>query len=97
MDQLRSHGVMASLTPTLMGLDLSRLREHFGGITGNVVECKNVPPHIKRRMADEFASRRIRRKRSTNLHLYVEKEVATQSVFGRTSIPLDEKDRLRWQ
>jgi len=80
-----------------MGLDLSRLREHFGGITGNVVECKNLPPHIKKRMADEFASRRIRRKRSTNLRLYVEKEVATQSVFGRTSIPLDEKDRLRWQ
>ena len=79
---------------TKKGGGVSRLREHLGGITGNVVECKNVPTHIKNIMADEFASGRIRRKRSTNLRLYVEKEVATERVSGRTSIPLDEEAQI---
>ena len=79
---------------TKKGGGVSRLRENLGVITGNVVECKNVPMHIKNIMADEFASGRIRRKRSTNLRLYVEKEVATERVSGRTSIPLDEEAQI---
>ena len=85
---------MLQLLQKTKGGGVSRLREHLDGITGNVVECKNVPPYIKKLMADEFATGRIRRKRSTNLHLYVEKEVATQRVSGRTSIPLDEEGQI---
>ena len=80
---------------TKKGGGFSRLREHLGGITRNVVECKNAPTHINKKiMVDEFASGRIRRKRSNNLLLYVEKEVATQRVSGRTSIPLDEEGQI---
>jgi len=74
---------------------VSRLREHLGGLPGNVKECKNVPRHIKALMADEVTEGRIRRKRSTNLRLYVEKEVAAQRVSGRTTIPLDEEGQIR--
>ena len=52
---------------------MSRLRDHLGGLPGNVKECKNVPRHIKALMADEVTEGRIRRKQSTNLRLYVEK------------------------
>ncbi|CAN6244021.1 unnamed protein product [Urochloa humidicola] len=76
------------------GGGVSRLREHLGGITGSVVECKLVPPHIKSIMSDQVAEGRIRRKRSTSLRLYVEKEVAAKRVCGTTTIPLDEEEQV---
>ncbi|XP_062232776.1 uncharacterized protein LOC133930088 [Phragmites australis] len=82
----------------IKGGGVSRLREHLGGLSGNVVSCKNVPLNVKALMTDEVAIRRVRRKRNKDLRLYVEKEVMQANrdfgTFGRARIPPDEAGQI---
>ncbi|XP_062198813.1 uncharacterized protein LOC133901471 [Phragmites australis] len=82
----------------IKGGGVSRLKEHLGGLSGNVAACKNVPLNVKALMTDEVAIRRVRRKRNKDLRLYVEKEVMQANrdfgTFGRTRIPPDEAGQI---
>ncbi|XP_062232811.1 uncharacterized protein LOC133930133 [Phragmites australis] len=82
----------------IKGGGVNRLREHLGGLPGNVVACKNVPLNVKALMTDEVAIWRVRRKRNKNLRLYVEKEVMKANrdfgTFGRARIPPDEAGQI---
>jgi hypothetical protein len=59
----------------IKGGGATRLREHLGGLPGNVVACINVPLNVKAIMTDQVAVRRIRRRRNNDLRQYVEREV----------------------
>jgi hypothetical protein len=62
-------------TSRIKGGGATRLREHLGGLSGNVVAYINVPLNVKAIMTDEVAVRRIRRRRNSDIKLYVEREV----------------------
>jgi hypothetical protein len=47
----------------------------LGRLPGNVTACINVPFNVKAAMNDEVVVRRIRRKRNSDIKLYVEREV----------------------
>jgi hypothetical protein len=62
-------------TSRIKGGGATRLREHLGGLSGNVAAYINVPLNVKAIMTDEVAVRRIRRRRNSDIKLYVEREV----------------------
>jgi hypothetical protein len=62
-------------TNCIKGGGETHLREHLGGLPGNVAACINVPLNIKATMTGEVVVQRIRRKRNSDIKLYVEREV----------------------
>ena len=77
------------------GGGVTRLKEHLTGATGNVVDCPNVPAYIKDLMSSELVKGKVRRKRSSQIHLFVEKEVMAANIgYGRPRNGLDEATQL---
>ena len=73
------------------GGGVTRLKEHLTGATGNVADCPNVPAYIKDIMSSELMKGKVWRKRSSQIHLFVEKEVMAANIgYGRPRNALDE-------
>ncbi|PWZ13055.1 hypothetical protein Zm00014a_024124 [Zea mays] len=86
-------------TSRIKGGGATRLREHLGGLPGNVAACINVPLNVKAIMTDQVAVRRIRRRRNNDLRHYVEREVRESNkglgTSSKARIPLDEEGQIQ--
>ncbi|PWZ26281.1 hypothetical protein Zm00014a_032919 [Zea mays] len=86
-------------TSRIKGGGATRLREHLGGLPGNVAACINVPLNVKAIMTDQVAIRRIRRRRNNDLRHYVEREVRESNkglgTSSKARIPLDEEGQIQ--
>jgi hypothetical protein len=85
-------------TSHIKGGGATRLREHLGGLPGNVAACINVPLNVKAIMTDEVVVRRMRR-RNSDIKLYVEREVRESNkglgTLSETRIPQDEEGQIQ--
>ena len=73
------------------GGGVTRLKEHLVGATENIADCPNVPAYIKDLMSSELVKEKVRRKRSSQIRLFVEKEVMAANIgYGRPRNALDE-------
>ncbi|PWZ34176.1 hypothetical protein Zm00014a_011595 [Zea mays] len=86
-------------TSRIKGGGATRLREHLGGLPGNVAACINVPLNVKAIMTDQVAIRRIRRRRNNDLRHYVEREVRESNkglgTSSKARISLDEEGQIQ--